>query len=78
MMSGVPLETCLTFNKRWNNKFYYKVAFCWLFLLIHTITHGYINIKKKYIADYPFGFVEETFNFAIQYLRYDCFFVNYF
>jgi hypothetical protein len=33
MMSGVPLETCWAFNKRWNNKFYYKVASCWLFLL---------------------------------------------
>ena len=35
MMSGMPLETCWAFNKFWNNKFYYKVAFCWLFLLIH-------------------------------------------
>jgi len=26
MMSGVPLETCLAFNERWNNKFCYKVA----------------------------------------------------
>jgi hypothetical protein len=34
MMSGVPLETCWAFNKLWNNKFYYKVASCWLFLLI--------------------------------------------
>jgi hypothetical protein len=33
MMSGVPLETCWAFNERWNNKFYYKVASCWLFLL---------------------------------------------
>jgi len=34
MMSGVPLETCSAFNKLWNNKFYYKVASCWLFLLV--------------------------------------------
>jgi len=34
MMSGMPLETCWAFNKRWDNKFYYKVASCWLFLLI--------------------------------------------
>jgi len=34
MMSGMPLETCWAFNKLWNNKFYYKVASCWLFLLI--------------------------------------------
>ena len=33
MMSGVPLETCWAFNERWNNKFCYKVASCWLFLL---------------------------------------------
>ena len=25
MMSGVPLETCLAFNKVWNNTFYYKL-----------------------------------------------------
>jgi hypothetical protein len=34
-MSGVPLETCWAFNERWNNKLYYKVASCWLFLLRH-------------------------------------------
>ena len=34
MMSGMSLETCWTFNKFWNNKFYYKVAACWLFLLV--------------------------------------------
>ena len=45
MMSGVPLETCWAFNKFWNNKLYYKVAFCWLFLLIHTMMHGSMNIK---------------------------------
>jgi hypothetical protein len=33
MMGGVPLETCWAFNERWNNKFCYKVAYCWLFLL---------------------------------------------
>jgi hypothetical protein len=33
MMSGVPLETCWAFSEQWNNKFYYKVASCWLFLL---------------------------------------------
>jgi len=44
-MSSMPLETCWAFNKFWNNKFYYKVASCWLFLLIHTTMHGSINIK---------------------------------
>jgi hypothetical protein len=33
MMSGMPLETCWAFSKLWINKFYYKVASCWLFLL---------------------------------------------
>jgi len=33
MMSGMPLETCWAVNERWNNKFCYKVASCWLFLL---------------------------------------------
>jgi len=45
-MSGMPLETCWTFNERWNIKFCYKVASCWLFLLSHTTMHGTINIKK--------------------------------
>jgi len=45
MMSGIPLETCWTFNERWNNKFCYKVAFCGLFLLNHTTMHGSVNIK---------------------------------
>jgi hypothetical protein len=47
MMSGMPLETCWPFNKFWNNKFYYKVASCRLFLLIHTTMHGSMNIKFK-------------------------------
>ena len=33
MMSGMSLEICWAFIERWNNKFYYKVASCWLFLL---------------------------------------------
>ena len=47
MMSGVLLETCWAFNERWNNKFCYKVASCWLFLLNHTTMHGSMNIKFK-------------------------------
>jgi hypothetical protein len=47
MMSGVPLETCWAFNERWNNKFYYKVASCWLFLLSQTTMHGSMNIKGR-------------------------------
>jgi hypothetical protein len=38
MTSGTPLETCWAFNKFWNNKFYYKVASCWLFLLIQNMS----------------------------------------
>jgi hypothetical protein len=45
MMRGVPLEAFWAFNKLWNNKFYYKVASCWLFLLTHTAMHGYMSIK---------------------------------
>ena len=37
MMSGMPLETCWAVNELWNNKFYYKVASCWLFLLGRSI-----------------------------------------
>ena len=32
MMSGVSLETCWAIKKHWNNKFYYTVASCWLYL----------------------------------------------
>jgi len=45
MMSGMPLETCWAISKLWNNKFCYKVASFWLFLLIHTTMHGYIPTK---------------------------------
>jgi hypothetical protein len=39
MMSGVPLETCWPFKKRWNNKFYYKFASCWYFYWIIVSGH---------------------------------------
>ena len=39
MMSSMPLETCSVVNERWNNKFRYKVASCWLFLLSQTIPY---------------------------------------
>jgi hypothetical protein len=45
-MSGMPLETSLAFIKFWNNKFYYKVASCWLVLLIHTTMNGTMNINS--------------------------------
>jgi len=37
------------FNKFWNNKFYYKVISCRLFLLIHTAMHESMNIKNPVI-----------------------------
>ena len=61
MMSGVPLETCSAFNERWNNKFYYTVASCWLFLLSHTTIHGSMNIKfEEMIKDYQWITQRET------------------
>jgi len=55
IMSVVPLETCWAFNERWNNKFYYKVASCWLFLLSHTTMHGSMNIKYIILPFCPPG-----------------------
>ena len=34
---------------KWNNKFRYKVASRWLFILSHTTMHGSMNIKKNTI-----------------------------
>jgi len=45
MMNGMPLETCWAVKERWNNKFCYKVASCWLFLLSHTTMRGSMNIN---------------------------------
>jgi len=50
MMSGMPLETCWSFNERWNNKFYYKVASCWLFLLSELKKNRKIYKKFKNIT----------------------------
>jgi len=30
---------------KWNNKFRYQVASCWLFILSYTAMHGSMNIK---------------------------------
>ena len=38
MMRGVSLETCWGIKKHWNNKFYYTVASCCLFLYDLTFT----------------------------------------
>jgi hypothetical protein len=55
MLSGMPLETCWAFNERWNNKYYYKVASCWLFPLSHITMHGSMNFiqRKVYIQFVP-------------------------
>jgi len=34
MMGGVSPETRWAIKKHWNNKFYYTVASCWLFLRV--------------------------------------------
>jgi hypothetical protein len=40
-MSGMLLETSWAFNEQWNNKFYYKIASCWLFLLIQIVAYSW-------------------------------------
>jgi len=67
MMSGVPLETGSAFNKLWNNKFYYKFASVWLFLLIHTAMYGSIHIK------YPAKFFLELVIFQTNLWEMDSF-----
>ena len=44
MISGMPLATCWAFNDRWNNKLYYKVASCWLFLL--SLSHCFLPVMS--------------------------------
>jgi len=61
MMSGVPLETCWAFNERWNNKFCYKAASCWLFLLNHTTMHGSVNIKTMNVK-----FIDWFFDYFLR------------
>ena len=67
MMSGVPLETCSAFDKRWNNKFYYGVASCWLFLQIQLLPLAYFYTKPykwplrpKRVAHEPNTVFQET------------------
>jgi len=54
LMSGMPLETYWAFNERWNNKFRYQVASCWLFLLSHTAMHESMNIKFELTITFPY------------------------
>ena len=51
MMSGMPIETCWAFNKRWNDEFCYKVVSCWLFLLSYLfICNTFIKIFYMFRA----------------------------
>jgi hypothetical protein len=47
-MSRVPLETCWVFNERWNNKFYYKAASCWLFLLNLSLLLDWLRAGRSW------------------------------
>ena len=47
MMSGVSLETCWAIKKHWNNKFYYTVASCWLFLYDNQIVYLIPHINRE-------------------------------
>jgi len=55
MMSGVPLETRWDFNKFWNNKFYYKAAYCWISTELLSVVaqydiYSYVN-QTMYLID---------------------------
>ena len=41
---------------KWNNKFRYQVASCWLFILSYTTMHGSMNIKPFFTQLLTFGF----------------------
>jgi hypothetical protein len=47
MMTGVSLETCWVIKKQWNNKFYYTVAPCWLFLYDLHLCVLYSSLDKE-------------------------------
>ena len=53
MMSGVPLETCWTFNKVWNNKFYYKTASCWYFYWVLLMYIFQMAVSKNKTLNFP-------------------------
>jgi hypothetical protein len=67
MMSGMPLETCWAFNKRWKNKFYYKVACCCLFLLIYIVL-----IIFKFVTNICFKSTDLNFFWPKRPLCFKC------
>jgi len=71
-MSGMPLETCSALNERRNNKFYYKIASCWFFLLIHTTMHGSLNITCILLLSHSFTFLCSIFYQRIYIYIYIC------
>jgi hypothetical protein len=40
----------LSAHERWNNKFYYKVASCWLFLLNIYTVNGQVKAVNRYCS----------------------------
>jgi len=52
---------------KWNNKFRYQVASCWLFVLSHTTIRGSMNIKLKKVKFAPFPpTLPESINISIK------------
>ena len=48
---------------KWNNKFRYQVASCWLFILSYTTMHGSMNIKLSdiiSICSFLFKYLDKT------------------
>ena len=50
-MSGVPLETCWAFKKRWNNKFYYKLHLVGISTESSTM-HGSMSVKRVQVCQW--------------------------
>ena len=58
------------FNERWINKFYYKVASYWLFLLSHITMHGSMNIKKTMIGESKIGRLRQKSKVHFSFFTY--------
>jgi len=82
MMGGLSPETCWEIKKLWNNKFYYTVASCWLFL--YDLYHdARIHEQKKNLSyNSVFYVLREPelqisgifclFFFFVFFLHFDC------